>query len=131
MEELIGKQLNALYISEDKRVLLFETDDGDFYYQVHGDMSEQVRFQNLSGLSNLIGSQIINVVDGTWDATYSQDEELMDELFDIDVITMKGISNITVQNLHYNDSIFRAAFVDQLSNEIALEIDFEEIKKDF
>lgn len=101
MKELIGKQVNSLFISNDGKNLLFMIDGGEvLVYGAFGDCCAAVWFSDISGEEALFNKPIINI------RVLELPEEDADNIYDflevygIQLETLSGRCTIEYRNSH-------------------------------
>lgn len=101
MEELIGKRIREIYLSDDQSEILFCTDDGDVGYQTFGDCCSETWFADLVNVPALLDGKVFtiesialpdyNVEDGRTRQDY-------DEAYGLKVNTDRGTAKIIYRN---------------------------------
>jgi hypothetical protein len=62
MDDLIGKKIINVYSDSDRIYLKFETDNGNFYYECHGDCCASPYINSMQGLSDIIDQVVTEVL---------------------------------------------------------------------
>lgn len=97
--KLIGKTIQQVLIDEEKYVLVFKTNDGDYIYATYGDCCNDVWFNHIDGVDALIGGTVIDVDQSSWEEAEAT-RDYCDEIAFWTIKTNKGYSKIEVRNSH-------------------------------
>ncbi len=99
MKELVGKTVNKVYISDDKELLKFEINDGEsVVYHAEKDCCNDVWFNHVNGLQNLIGATVISVYDKPDIDNATPTRQDMDIVYGWTVITVNGYFDVEMRN---------------------------------
>lgn len=108
MQELAGKIIKKIEISDDQESIIFTTKDNqEIGYFTWGDCCSTSWFAHISGLKNLLDQEILSIDDSKYLSTIEkaeteikQKEEYFDclAIYGYDIYTKKGICTIEFRN---------------------------------
>jgi hypothetical protein len=100
-EELRGRTIEAIYLSDGGQHLLFQTEDGPFIYSAYGDCCNTVWFAHITLPPRLDGSFVMSVESKDWrnSTAYMGGDDAEEEAF-WSLITSNGYIDIEVRNSH-------------------------------
>lgn len=102
MQELIGKLIKGIYISEGEEILAFDTDKGVIAYEVEGDCCSNSWFADIVGVSAMIGGRVLEADSMGMPEGYNVDDgrtrQEYDEAYGFKIITDKGYADIVFRN---------------------------------
>lgn len=102
MQELVGRTIDSLSISDDETVLVFDTDMGPIVFGTDGDCCSRSWFNDVLGVNSLMGAKVTEVEEVPM--AYLKGKEL--EKYDrYEVIKVYGYKLKTTHG--YADLIFR------------------------
>lgn len=96
LDDLIGKKINNVVLSEDKQEIVFHTDTADYKYYAYAECCSCSWIENIEDLDSLIGQVVLKCEEKTidreeadWDVT---------DIMSYDIYTEKGICKIDFRN---------------------------------
>jgi hypothetical protein len=100
-EELRGRTIEAIYLSDGDHHLLFETEDGPFIYTASGECCNTVWFAHITLPPRLDGSFVMSVESKEWRhaSAYIGGDDAEEEAF-WSLMTSNGYIDIEVRNSH-------------------------------
>jgi len=130
IKELIGKVINKVYISDDHVLLKFTCIDREsIIYVAEADCCNDVWFNHINGLQNLIGAVVISVHDKPTieDATPTKQDE--DIIYGWTVVTANGYFDVEMRN---SSNGYYGGTLSLYPNELVTEdLVFKELESDF
>jgi hypothetical protein len=103
MKQLIGRRVNGVYLSPDKDLIDFDTDQGPVQFDAEADCCSESWFNHIEGLNALLGQVVESVeqVDmegiNEGEPGFSGRQEC-DSLFSIKLKTQRGVCGIEFRN---------------------------------
>jgi len=98
MQELIGKTIKDVLISDDKENLVFVTEKGEkFNYQAEGDCCNSVWFNHVAGIDFLFGEEILSI-EVIFMGDLEPTRQEVDDAHLYKIETKKGICDIELRN---------------------------------
>lgn len=98
MRELVGKTVNAVYLSDDQIYMAFETDEGRIEYVADGDCCSRSWFNDVIGLKSLVGFRVLEVEEAN--LPFPDGEDVYGDCLQIYGIKLKTTGG-------YTDIVFR------------------------
>jgi len=113
MNEICGKTIMGLSVSEDEHYLVFHYADGTFdAYEVDGDCCSESWFADIVGVSALIGGKVLEVAEVDMpqeDKPDNRCRQEYDSFYGVKIRTDKGYADIVYRNSsnsYYGGSVF-------------------------
>lgn len=101
MQEIMGKKILSLAVSDDQNFLKFSTDTGDIIYKAVGECCYETWFADIIGVHSLLGATIINIEEISMD-NYNVDDgrgrDDVDKAYGYKLTTNLGTSDIVFRN---------------------------------
>jgi hypothetical protein len=101
MEELIGTIVNEVYLSEDQKALMFDTNKGQLSFELLGE-SKVAAVTNIRKSSTFSDSEVISVTEVDWD--YEECDGNAFETYSVRVLLKNG-STLTVMYVLQHEGI--------------------------
>lgn len=124
MNELVGKSIRSIWISDDQRTLSFETDQGTVTYDAEGDCCSESWFADITGVSALLGGTVTTAQEISMDGYNVNDgrcRQEEDAAYGIKITTNKGYADIVYRNSsngYYGGWIGLSSFIPKDMTEI-------------
>lgn len=101
MNELIGKKITGMWVSNDQSILAFDTDQGVIAYDAWGDCCSETWFADITGVGALIGGTVQTADEVSMDGYNVEDgrtRQECDEAYGYKLTTDKGYADIVFRN---------------------------------
>lgn len=102
MKELIGKTVVGLKVDSDQSHLVFEHPDGSTtIYETYGDCCSETWFADITGVSALLGQEVLTAEEVELPADIAQDARCRqeeDSFYGVKLTTAKGYIDIVYRN---------------------------------
>ena len=124
MNELVGKSIRSIYVSDDQRTLSFETDQGTITYDAKGDCCSESWFADITGVSALLGGTVTTAQEISMDGYNVNDgrcRQEKDAAYGVKITTNKGYADIVYRNSsngYYGGWIGLSSFIPKDMTEI-------------
>lgn len=102
MQELVGKRIQELWLSEGEEILKVVTDQETIYFIGYGDCCSETWFADLVGVNALIGgvvqsAEAVPAINGD-DVDHERSRQDYDIVYGYKLVTDKGYSDIVFRN---------------------------------
>ena len=113
MKDLVGKTIEAIFVSPGGEYLLFVTNQGDITYATRGDCCSVTWFADITGVEALIGGKVevtweVNM--GSYNVNDGRCRQVEDIAYGYKIRTDKGYADIVFRNSsngYYGGGIYR------------------------
>lgn len=96
LDNLIGKFIDSVNISEDKTEIIFKTKQACYIYEAVGECCSQTWIQYIEGIEYLYGMEVLKI---EAKKTITQEEEFSTlDIMGYDIYTVKGICHLDFRN---------------------------------
>jgi hypothetical protein len=99
MKELIGREIQAIYVERGEQRIVFETNIGPLAYETEGDCCSETWFADIMGVDALLDGSVYTVEDVDLpdpDDGRSRQEE--DSAYGVRITTDRGVGDIVYRN---------------------------------
>lgn len=106
MNELVGKKVRVVSLSDDATVLVFYADEGTVSYSTYAECCSESWINHVSGIDNLVGHRVRSVSAPEWeevvqleygDEGFSGRQEV-DSAYSLQVFTDRGVCEFELRN---------------------------------
>lgn len=100
MDELLGKKILKIFVSDNQEILSFDTDKGLVSYKATGDCCSESWFADITGVDALLGAtpSEIKYLELGEDIDDGRSRQDVDQIYGFKITTEKGYADIIFRN---------------------------------